>query len=573
MHLSGRIGLDSGHFTDAGPKPRNEDSLAVRIPDAGLLPTKGIVACIADGVSAANAGKEAAEASVLGFTADYYETPESWEVKTAGQRVLTALNRWLFSQGQGFSAAEKGCVTTFTAVVLKSRTAHVFHIGDSRLYRFRGGGLEPITRDHVARISAETSQLTRALGLTLAPRIDYHTLPLEPGDRFLLCTDGIHGFLADPQLAGLLAEPGGAQETADRIGAATAHADDNRSCLVLDIRELPDADKDDVFRQLSALPFPPDLAPGQTIDGLRVERVLAESSRSQLYQVTDVGDGARYVLKAPSVNFADDPAYLERFALEEWIGLRSDHPHLAKAVRRERRPTFLYFLMEPVEGIPLGRWIEENPAPSVETVLRLVGQIVEGARALHRKDTLHQDLKPDNIVIAADGTLKIVDYGSCLVGGIGEIATPFERQAALGTLDFAAPEYRLNVKPTTRSDLFSIAVIAYYLLTGGKHPYGAGWERARGLRDFLALRYRPAATFNPMVPAWIDGALKKALSTVPEARQESMSEFLHNLRHPDPAFLPAAARLPLVERDPLLFWKLLAALGFGGWIVTWIVLR
>ena len=89
-----------------------------------------------------------------------------------GQRVLTALNRWLVSQGQGFRAAEKGCVTTFTALVLKSRTAHVFHIGDSRLYRWKGGDLEQVTRDHAAQVSAETCYLTRALGLTLTPRTE-----------------------------------------------------------------------------------------------------------------------------------------------------------------------------------------------------------------------------------------------------------------------------------------------------------------------------------------------------------------------------------------------------------------
>src|SRR6478735_10474510 len=150
MHLTGRIELATGLFTSAGPKPQNDDCLGVHIPEPALLPTKGIVACIADGVSAASAGKEAAEAAVIGFITDYYETPESWEVKTAGQRVLTALNRWLFSQGQGFSAAEKGCVTTFTALVLKSQMAHIFHIGDSRLYRLRGGELEQITLDHAS---------------------------------------------------------------------------------------------------------------------------------------------------------------------------------------------------------------------------------------------------------------------------------------------------------------------------------------------------------------------------------------------------------------------------------------
>ena len=106
MHLTGRIGLATGLFTASGPKPHNEDCLGVHIPPVTLLPTKGIVACIADGVSAASAGKEAAESAVIGFITDYYETPEAWEVKTAGQRVLTALNRWLFSQGQGFRAAE-----------------------------------------------------------------------------------------------------------------------------------------------------------------------------------------------------------------------------------------------------------------------------------------------------------------------------------------------------------------------------------------------------------------------------------------------------------------------------------
>ncbi|WP_193211704.1 bifunctional protein-serine/threonine kinase/phosphatase [Luteolibacter marinus] len=573
MHLSGRIELTSGHFTSAGPKPRNEDCLAVRIPDDQLLPTKGIVACIADGVSAASAGKEAAEASVLGFVADYFETPESWEVKTSGQRVLTALNRWLFSQGQGFSTAEKGCVTTFTALVLKSRTAHIFHVGDSRLYRLRGGELEQVTRDHAARISADTCHLTRALGLTLSPRIDYHSLTLEEGDRFVLSTDGIHGFIPHPQLESLVRSGASSQAIADALGEAASASDDNRSCIVLEVGSLPDGDKDDIFRQLSALPFPPDLSPGQVIDDLRVEKILSASKNSQLYVVSDLADDGRpLILKAPSVSFSDNPSYLERFAMEEWIGLRTDNPHLAKAVRRKQRPRFLYCLMEQVNGITLGRWTENHPTPPVETVISLAGQITDGVRALHRKDTLHQDLKPDNIVLGEDGVLKIIDYGSCHVGGISEISTPFERHSALGTVDFSAPEYRLGTKPTTRSDLFSIATITYFLLTGGQHPYGPAWERASTTKDFLTLEYRPAAAINPMVPPWIDGVLRKALSMRPESRHDSMSEFIHNLRKPGPELL-ATAPLPLAKRNPLVFWKVAAAIGFTGWLLTWIALR
>ncbi|MFT4176811.1 MAG: protein kinase [Luteolibacter sp.] len=570
MHLNGRIEITTGLFTSAGPKPRNEDAMGVHLPDAVLMPTKGIAACIADGVSAAHAGKEAAEASVLGFLADYYQTPESWEVKTAGQRVLTALNRWLFSQGHGQLHAENGWVTTFTAIVLKSRTAHVFHIGDSRLYRWRNGELEQITRDHSARVAAGTCYLTQALGLTLTPNIDYHTFEIETGDRFLLSTDGIHGELTDTAMQALLTEQSDLQACADALGAVTRHGTDNRSCILLQIDSLPDGDKDDVFRQLSRLPFPPDLLPGQSIDRLLVEKILSTSKNSQLYLVHDLEDNGRpYVLKAPSVSFEDDPSYLERFAMEEWIGLRMDHPHLAKVIRRTSRPRrFLYYLMEPVTGITLGKWVERNPSPPIEQVLELVSQIIDGVRALHRKDTLHQDLKPDNILVDEHGQVKIIDFGSCRVGGLMEISTPFERHEALGTLDFSAPEYRLGIPATTRSDLFSIALITYFLLTGGKSPFGNEWERARSAHDFIRLKYRPASLHHPMVPPWMDQVIKKTLSCSVASRPESMSEFLHHLKKPGAEFLHRES-LPFVERNPLLFWKLLAVFSFLGWIVTW----
>ncbi len=573
MHLTGRIELTTGLFTSAGPNPQNEDCLGIHIPDPSLLATKGIVACIADGVSAASAGKEAAEAAVISFISDYYQTPEAWEVKTAGQRVLTALNRWLFSQGQGFRVAEKGCVTTFTAIIIKSQTAHVFHIGDSRLYRQRAGEFEQITRDHASQVSEDTCYLTRALGLTASPRIDYHTFPLEAGDRFVLTTDGIHGEMPDHEIKSILKVNPDSQACADALGLATATSKDNRSCILLEIQSLPDSDKNDVFRQLSDLPFPPDLLPGQSIDGLHVERIISASKNSQLYLVFDMDDGNRsLVLKTPSITFQDDPSYLERFALEEWIGLRTDSPHLAKVVRRTRPRRFLYYVLESIDGTTLGRWSEENPRPPVEQVIRIVGQIVEGVRALHRRDTLHQDLKPENILLDREGKVKIIDYGSCRVGGIAEIATPFERGNALGTMDFSAPEYRLGVTPTTRSDMFSIAVITYHLLTGGQHPYGKAWATARNQRDFFGLTYQPAAAHHLMVPLWMDAVLRKALSIRIESRQEVMSEFVHNLRHPDPAFLTAEP-LPFAQRSPLLFWKLVATFAMLGWIVTWVLMR
>ncbi|YCM46648.1 bifunctional protein-serine/threonine kinase/phosphatase [Verrucomicrobiaceae bacterium 227] len=530
----------------------------MHVPGDSLLITKGIAACIADGVSAASAGKEASESCVRGFLNDYYETPETWQVKTAGQRVLTALNRWLVSQGQGYASAEQGCVTTFTALVLKSRTAHVFHIGDSRLWRLRGQELEQLTRDHASRVSPDTTYLTRAMGLNNTPRIDYHTFSVEPGDTFLLTTDGIHDTLPLSKIRQtLLAQPDLLQ-AANTLGELAQDSTDNRSCLILRIDTLPSDDKDDVFRQLSELPFPPDLLPGQSIDGLVVEKIISATRNTQLYLVHDRHDDHRpLILKTPSITYADDPAYLERFTLEEWIGLRTESPHLVKVIRRTTPRRFLYYTMEPINGPTLTQWSEQHPNPPVDQVIKIIRQLITGVRTLHRRETLHQDLKPDNVLLDENGTVKIIDYGSCRVAGMTEISTPFGQPEALGTIDFSAPEYRIGGTATPASDLFSIAAITYFLLSGGKLPFGPAWDSAKDLHSFLKLNYQSSASHNPMVPLWMDAALKKSLSIRPDSRHPSMSEFLHNLEHPDPN-LATTAPLPIIQKNPLLFWKTLS---------------
>ena len=183
-----------------GKKPENEDAIDIRIPQASLLRNKGAVAVIADSVSAAEAGKEASETCVHNFLNDYYSTPDSWGVKKSTTKVLTALNRWLFSQGRQFSDAKKGYVSTFSAIIFKSQTAHVFHVGDSRIYQFRKGELEQLTRDHTTYISSEQSYLSRAMGLDVMLDVDYKSVDVEIGDIYLLTTDGIHDFVKDTDL-------------------------------------------------------------------------------------------------------------------------------------------------------------------------------------------------------------------------------------------------------------------------------------------------------------------------------------------------------------------------------------
>ena len=557
MHLNSYANTTVGQATDKGPKHQNEDCLGIRVPDDPALTMKGLVAVIADGVSSAEAGKEASETCVKNFLSDYYSTPDSWTVKTSAQKVLTALNRWLYGQGQRYIDAHRGYISTLSVLVIKSRMAHLFHIGDSRIYRLRGDDFEQLTTDHSAHVSRDKAYLTRAMGMDIRLDVDYRTETVEAGDLFFLSTDGVHDFLSQKEIKAALQSveddfEGTCQLLIDM--AKDVGSDDNLSCQIVRIDQLPDANSEDIYKKLSELPFPPFLEVGMSIDGYRVLDEIHASNRSQLFIVQDEASAKKWVMKTPSVNYQDDPAYIERFIMEEWIGRRIDCPNVVTVPTEVRKRQWLYYLCEYVEGETLAKWIESNNKRDLEQVLDITEQIVRGVRSLHRKETLHQDLKPANVVLTRDGEAKLIDFGSCLVAGINEIASPFERDTILGTATYAAPEYKLRRSGSVRSDQFSIAMITYEMLTGHL-PFGAGFDRCETKQDFSRLKYEHAYWHNPMVPAWMDGALRKALQFSPELRYESLSEFVYDLRHPNQQFMRLENR-PLIERRPLLFWQL-----------------
>ena len=193
--------ISSGQHSETGVKASNDDACGVRVPDTALLNTKGIAAVIADGMSGSEAGRQAAEACVSGFLSDYFTTPESWSTETSGEKVLTALNRWLYGQGHREYTSAQAMVTTLSVLVIKSATAYLFHVGDTRIYRMRAGRLECLTRDHRVHVSEDKNYLSRAMGIELHMEIDYRALPVEQGDIYLLTTDGIHDYVDDNVLA------------------------------------------------------------------------------------------------------------------------------------------------------------------------------------------------------------------------------------------------------------------------------------------------------------------------------------------------------------------------------------
>src|SRR3954470_11786480 len=229
--MSRELKISIGQFSDKGRKEINQDFHGALIPKEPMLSLKGIAVVLADGISSSKVSRVAAESAVKGFLTDYYCTSESWSVKTSAQRVIAATNSWLHAQtrrSRNPYDPDQGYVCTLSALIVKSTAAHLFHVGDSRIYRLNGRGLEQLTEDHRIAVSSEQSYLSRALGINPQIEIDYRTLKVEKGDVFVLSTDGVHDhaggrFVADTiaaNAADLDAAAGRIVEEAYRRGSA-----------------------------------------------------------------------------------------------------------------------------------------------------------------------------------------------------------------------------------------------------------------------------------------------------------------------------------------------------------------
>lgn len=566
-HLNSHLAIDFAQRSEAGRKAENQDTLGARLPDGTLLTSKGIAMAVADGVSSSSAAREASQAAITGFLTDYYATPDTWSTAHSAGQVIQSLNRSLWGLSRN-SLYGEGYLTTFSALILKGSTGFVFHLGDTRVYLWREGELEQLTRDHTQRLDRDHSYLSRALGADPSLEIDQYNFELRTGDLLLLTSDGIHDQLSNEAFEALIrthADSPQALVDAALEAALAAGSPDNLSIQVALVRQLGQASQDDAMQVLSRLPFPPPLGRGQELDGLTVEKTLHESNRSQVYKVRDAR-GRALVMKTPSVLHSDDPAYIERFVLESWIGARIQSPQVVRVIHPPEPRSCLYYLTDYIPGPTLGQTLTERSTLAVADAVELTGQLIRGIRAFHRKETLHQDIKPDNIVLSRQGPV-IVDFGSCWVASLQEMGAPFERDRILGTLDYSAPEYRYGGPTGPRSDQFSLAVLLYQMLTG-QTPYGKAYSSAMDWRAFQRLHYTPASRHNPMVPHWLDRALAKALSLDPKSRYPALSEWWQDLQRPNPQW-QAPEDKPLIERRPEKVWQLLA---ISGWLLVLVLL-
>ena len=530
-----------GHATRTGQRERNEDFCGVVTPGADELAARGALLAVADGVSGEGAGREAAEYTVRGLLADYYATPETWEIPQAVDRVLSAINRWMMGQG-ATDKTRAGMATTLSLLILRGNRYTIGHVGDTRVYRLRDHEMTLLTQDHVWDRPDMRHVLKRAVGLDQQLMVDYSDGDLLPKDKFLICSDGVWEPLGNKRIHEMMLLHDDPQRAADALvdAALEAGGADNATAQVTRIDAVAAEGWRDMVGATVRLPVPPRLKPGGVIDGFEVISLLHESRATLLYQVRSAS-GQVYALKTLQPAFADDRASCEGLLGEEWLAKRLVSKHFPQVVPLAASARHhLYYVMTFHAGATLQQHLDSGKHYAVADVARIGAQVARALGALHRLSIIHRDIKPANLLQVEGGELLVLDMGVALAAGV-----PYpELHGNPGTPSYMAPELFENDKATAQSDLYAAGVSLYNLLTR-KYPYGE-------VEPFQHPRFdnpTPPTRYRPDIPQWLENVLLRAVARDQKQRFETAEEMLLALERGEVRSVSAPQRTPLMQRQ------------------------
>ena len=558
------VKASAGFASETGPRERNEDFAGAVFGLELPQPRRDVVAAIADGIGGAKGGRIAAETAVRGFLDGFCDLPETMEVRRAAAQVINSLNRWIYSEGhRNAESAGMGC--TFTSVVLRGRIAHVLHVGDTRAYRLRGDRLTCLTTDHVreATGAGRSNVLVRALGVETEVRLDYSAQPSALHDRFLLCSDGVHGYLTAEAIADILRERSGSEDSAQALvrAALDAGGTDNCTALVLDVVDLPTAGSADVAADIMQLPLIPVPIDGETVDGFVLKVLMSDGRYTRLFGAIDEVDGGEVALKFPKPQVAAVATYRAAFVREAWVGARVHSPWVGRTIELPPgRQTSLYTVMPLYQGELLESRLARRPQVGLEEGRNITIKLARGVAALHRAGIIHRDIKPDNVIIETEGSLKLIDLGVVRVPGLED----FPPDDIPGTAAYMAPEMFSGEPGNEATDIYALGVTMFRAFTC-EYPYGNLDATSRGRRD----RPKLLADLRPDLPAWLQAALNRAIAVEPSNRFRDVMEFAVEMEE-GPARAPHATSgtRTFYQRYPVQFWQAASALLALGLVLS-----
>jgi serine/threonine-protein kinase len=268
---------------------------------------------------------------------------------------------------------------------------------------------------------------------------------------------------------------------------------------------------------------------GDQLDHYRIEDTVATSGMATVFRATDSRTGAQVAIKVPHPEIECDPALFERFAREADIGTRLNHPGVMKVFANPDR-TQVYMVMEWVEGRLLRQIINDEGKLPIERAVHLTVGICQALEYIHANGVVHRDMKPENIMVDANDNIRLIDFG--IAGNAGARRLTFGNfSQGLGTPDYISPEQVRGKRGDARSDIYSMGVMLYEMLTG-KVPF-SGPNPFAVMNDRLLNHPPPPSTLEPAITPQLQEILYRALERDPKNRYASAREFAHDLKHQD----------------------------------------
>jgi eukaryotic-like serine/threonine-protein kinase len=312
------------------------------------------------------------------------------------------------------------------------------------------------------------------------------------------------------------------------------------------------------------------------VDGrYRVLRRLGSGGMADVYCAEDQQLGRRVALKLLYRRLAEDAQFVERFKREASSAAGLQHPNIVSIFDRGEWDGTYYIAMEFIEGHTLKEIIRERgPAPP-EAAVDVVLQILRAARFAHQRGIVHRDIKPHNVLIDSEGRVKVTDFGIARAGA----SDMTETGSIMGTAQYLSPEQAQGRPVDARSDLYSIGIVLYELLTG-RVPFDAESAVTVALKQVSEAPI-PPREINPSIPPALEAVVLRAMEKDPDRRFQNADEFIEALHAaqtaPDvvPGWPPPPIEEVLEEDDRrarrwwlwLLIALALAAIGFGLYLV------
>jgi eukaryotic-like serine/threonine-protein kinase len=279
------------------------------------------------------------------------------------------------------------------------------------------------------------------------------------------------------------------------------------------------------------------IQPGDSLDQFGIDGVVATSGMATVFRAHNLENGEQVAIKVPHPEIESDPALFDRFLREEEIGKKIDHPGVMKVLDNPGR-TQVYMVMEWIDGRLLRQILNEEKRLPIDRAVELTIKICDALEHIHAHGVVHRDLKPENIMVDAEDNIRLIDFG--IAGNAGSRRLTFANFSKnMGTPDYISPEQVRGKRGDGRSDVYSLGVMLYEMLTG-KAPF-SGPNPFSVMNDRLLNQPEPPRNINPAISPQLQEILYRALEREPKNRYHSAHEFAHDLAHPDEVGVTARA--------------------------------